>query len=172
MTAGLLAGSAASASQAPAAQRPAVQQVTPFQEQAAKLGVRKCANLFTALGQTVTHGSTYSVQTHADKTAPDARSAQAVIGMNYNRPDYRAQAAGIVIAAPVGPTCEGQMVRVAPFQQPCPQVVGLLPKGSTLGGNMSGVPLYNLAGNQGQALLVASGSSCVVVTVTQAVQTQ
>jgi hypothetical protein len=46
----------------------------------------------------------------------------------------------------------------------------MLPKGSVEGGNLSGVPLYNLGGNQGQALLVSSGATCVVVTVVQAAQ--
>lgn len=56
-------------------------------------------------------------------------------------------------------------MRVAPFQQPCAQVLRLLPGGSTPAGNLRDVPLYNLGGNQGQAMLVSNGDSCVVVTV-------
>lgn len=166
---GFLTATTASATEA-APQKAAAPQVSPFQQQAAQLGVRQCANLFAALGQTVTYGSTYGVQTNANKAAPDTRGAQALIGMRYNVPDYKAQAAGVVTATPVGQTCEGQLVRVAPFQKPCPEVVGMLPKGSVEGGNLSGVPLYNLGGNQGQALLVSSGATCVVVTVVQAAQ--
>lgn len=136
-----------------------------FQQQANQLGVRRCANLFTALGNLATYGAAHSVQTRAENTAPDAHGVQAVVGMTYNTPGYSGQAAGIVMAAPVGNRCEGQFVRVAPFQRPCKDVVALLPAGSTAAGNLSGVPLYNLGGNQGQALLVASGNACVVVSV-------
>jgi hypothetical protein len=167
VVAGLLTVTTASATEA-APQKAATPQVGPFQQQAAQLGVRQCANLFAGLGQTVTYGSTYGVQTNANKAAPDSRGAQALIGMSYNVPGYKAQAAGVVTATPVGQTCEGQLVRVAPFQKPCPEVVAMLPKGSVEGGNLSGVPLYNLGGNQGQALLVPSGATCVVVTVVQA----
>jgi hypothetical protein len=55
-------------------------------------------------------------------------------------------------------------VRVAPFQKPCAEVVSLLPAGSTAGQALSGVWQYQLAGNQGQALMIPSGSTCVVVT--------
>jgi hypothetical protein len=170
VVASLLTGTAASATEG-ASQKTPAPQVSPFQQQAAQLGVRRCANLFGALGQTVTYGSTYGVQANANKAAPDTRGAQALIGMSYNVPDYKAQAAGVVTATPVGQTCEGQLVRVAPFQKPCSQVVALLPKGSVEGGSLSGVPLYNLGGNQGQALLVESGGTCVVVTVVRAAQT-
>ena len=139
----------------------------PFQEQAGKLAVRKCANLFSALGQTVTNGSAYGVQAQAEKASPDTHVVQGVAGMTYSGTGYSGQAAGIVLAAPVGQGCEGQLVRVAPFQKPCKDVLGLLPAGSTTGGVLSGVPLYNLGGGQGQALLVTSGASCVVVTVTR-----
>jgi hypothetical protein len=139
-----------------------------FKQQVDQLRVARCANLFSAFGNAVTAGSTFSVQAQADPKAPDAHMVQGVVGMTYNRPDYSGQAAGIVLASPVGQTCEGQMVRVAPFQRACKDVVGLLPKGSIAAGNLSGVPLYNLGGNQGQAMLVPSGAACVVVTVTRA----
>jgi hypothetical protein len=142
--------------------------VNPFPTEASKLGARKCANLFSALGQAAAYGSTFGVETHADQASPDAHAVQGVVGMTYNTPGYTGQAAGIILAAPVGQSCEGQMVRVAPFQKPCKDVVGLLPAGSVANGVLSGVPVYNLGGNQGQALLIANGTSCVVVTVTQA----
>ncbi|MCW4461507.1 hypothetical protein OK349_07285 [Sphingomonas sp. BT-65] len=138
-----------------------------FQEQAGKLGVRRCANLFAALGNTVSNGAAYTVVTQAGGAAAvaDGHGVQGVVGMAYNTPGYAAQAAGVVIAAPVGTKCEGQLVRVAPFQRACKDVVGQLPAGSTAAGSLSGVPLYILGGNQGQAMLISSGNSCVVVTV-------
>ncbi len=150
---------------------PRAKPANPFQDQASKLGVRKCANLFSALGQTVSVGSSYAVQAQTESTAPDGHGVQGVVGMTYKTPAYSAQAAGIVMAAPVGTKCEGQLVRVAPFQRACKDVVALLPAGSTTAGSLSGVPLYNLGGNQGQAMLVASGGSCVVVTVARGTDT-
>jgi len=143
----------------------APQSADAFRQQADKLGVRQCANLFSALGQVVTLGSTYAVQAQADGKAPDKHPVQGVAGIAYNTPGYSGQAAGVVMAAPVGKSCEGQLVRVAPFQQSCAEVIKLFPQGSTAAGNLSGVPLYNLGGNQGQAMMIANGPSCVVVTI-------
>jgi hypothetical protein len=136
-----------------------------FHEQATKLGVRRCANLFAGMGEVVSNGAAYTVQTQTGGAAPDGHGVQGVVGMTYNTPGYTAQAAGVVLAAPVGGKCEGQLVRVAPFQRTCKDVVGQLPAGSTVAGSLSGVPLYNLGGGQGQAMLVSSGDACVVVTV-------
>lgn len=157
----LLLGNVAAAPQAAAPAKP----VNPFQDQVGRLGVHKCANLFSALGQTVSLGSTYSGQVQTEKAAPDAHGVLGVVGMTYNTPNYSAQAAGVVVATPVGTKCEGQLVRVAPFQRACKDVVAMLPAGTTTAGSLAGVPLYNLGGNQGQAMLIASGPACVVVTV-------
>lgn len=149
----------------PTANAQAPQNIDAFRQQAEKLGVRQCANLFSTVGQVATLGSTYAVQVHADGKAPDAHAVQGVAGITYNRPELSGQAAGVVMAAPVGKKCEGQLVRVAPFQKSCAEVVKLFPQGSTVAGNLSGVPLYNLGGNQGQAMMIASGPTCIVVTV-------
>ncbi|MGK6318977.1 hypothetical protein [Sphingomonas sp. DT-204] len=161
----LATGGASAETRPPAAAKAPAASVNIFQEQAGRLGVRKCANLFAAMGETVSHGSSYTVQALTERAAPDGHGVQGVVGMTYNTPGYSAQAAGIVMAAPVGGKCEGQLVRVAPFQRACKDVVALLPAGSTAAGSLSGVPLYTLGSNQGQAMLVSSGGACVVVTV-------
>ncbi|TPI16503.1 hypothetical protein FJW06_04645 [Mesorhizobium sp. B4-1-3] len=169
-----VAGTASAQAQAPMQGEPAqpapapadiAANKNPFQAHAAQAGVRTCANLFTTLGQALTAGSTYAVQTQWDKTSPDAHAVQAVAGMSYNLPDYKTQAAGVVFASPLGQTCEGGFVRVAPFQRSCQEVVGTLPKGSQLADNLSNTMLFNLANNGGQALLVPTGNTCVVVSV-------
>ena len=138
-----------------------------FKQQADQLGVRRCANLYAALGDTVAHGAVHNVQTRAEKSDADGHNVQGVVGLTYKTPSYSSQAGGIVTVSPVGDKCEGQLVRVAPFQRACSDAVALLPAGSVAVGNLAGVPLYDLGGNQGQALLVASGNTCVVVTVAQ-----
>ncbi|WP_129794612.1 hypothetical protein [Sphingosinicella sp. CPCC 101087] len=163
----IVAGSAqAGAQSAPPADAPAPV-ADAFRDQVERVGVRRCANLFSALGNIVAYGAAHSVQVQADRESPDERGVQGLVGMTYGMPDHQGQAAGIVIAAPVGEGCEGQLVRVAPFQRPCPDVVALLPAGSREAGTLSGVPLYDLGAEQGQGLLVASGESCVVVTVAE-----
>ena len=138
-----------------------------FKQQADQLGVRRCANLYAALGDTVAHGAVHNVQTRAEKSDADGHNVQGVVGLTYKTPSYSSQAGGIVTVSPVGDKCEGQLVRVAPFQRACSDAVALLPAGSVAVGNLAGVPLYDIGGNQGQALLVASGNTCVVVTVAQ-----
>jgi hypothetical protein len=138
---------------------------TPFQTHANQAGVHTCANLFAALGQALTAGSTYAIQTQWDSTSPDTHAVQAVAGMSYNLPNYKTQAAGVVIASPVGQTCEGSLVRVAPFQKSCQDVEQTLPKGSVAADNLSNTMLFNLADNGGQALLVPTGNTCIVVSV-------
>lgn len=171
----LVAGTASAQAQAPAVQgKPAETKPAPVDGAASKnpflahvsqAGVRTCANLFATLGQALTAGSTYAVQTQWDNTSPDTHAVQAVAGMSYDLPDYKTQAAGVVFASPVGQTCEGGFVRVAPFQKSCQEVAGTLPKGSVLADNLSNTMLFNLANNGGQALLVPTGNTCIVVSV-------
>ncbi|ESJ04717.1 hypothetical protein B551_0217800 [Cupriavidus sp. HPC(L)] len=139
-----------------------------FQKQAADLGIKSCANLFATLGDSLTRGTTYASNASTQKDAPNDHAAQALVGMRYDTPNYKGQSAGVIFTSPTKTGCEGGLVRVAPFPQSCPDVVKQLPQGSTLATTLSGTPLYNLGGNQGQALLVPSGNSCVVVTVANA----
>lgn len=166
-----LAGLAGAMTEAAAQAAPANAQqnaAATFQKQAADLGIKSCANLFAALGDSLTRGTTYASNAATQKDAPNDHAAQAVVGMRYDTPNYKGQSAGVVFTSPTKTGCEGGLVRVAPFPQSCPDVVKQLPQGSTLATTLSGTPLYNLGGNQGQALLVPSGNSCVVVTVASA----
>lgn len=166
---GLAALSLAAAAQ-PANQAAGQQQsaVDSFRAQATQLGVKSCANLFATLGNALTAGARYASNAQVTKDAPNDHPIQSIVGMQYDTPNYKGQAAGVVLTSPTQSGCEGNLVRVAPFAQSCPDVVRLLPPGSSMAGNLSGTPLYNLGGNQGQALLVSSGSACVVVTVASA----
>ena len=154
------AGVSAFAQQAAVPKAPA----SVFQDQAGKLGARKCASLYAALGQGMTQGAAYALKTETSKEAPDAHMVQGMVGMAYNLPDLKGPAGGIVLATPMPQGCEGYMVRVAPFQKPCAEILRALPAGSVEERKLSGVPQYRLGGNQGQALVIPSGSTCVVVT--------
>jgi hypothetical protein len=141
-----------------------------FQAQASRTGAQACAATYAALGAMLTQGAAFAVQTQTASQAPNAHLVQGAVGMTYALPELKGQAAGVLVAAPTAQGCEGQLVRVAPFQQSCQSVVRLLPAGSALAQNLSGVGLYRLGGNRGEAMLIPSGSSCVAVTVTKAVQ--
>lgn len=170
----LVTDSASAQAQAPAEAKPAENNLaaggtaagdTPFEKHASQAGVRTCAKVFAALGQALTLGSTYTEQTQWNTSSPDTHPVQAIAGMTYDLPDYKAQAAGVVFASPIGQGCEGGFVRVAPFQRACQDIVQTLPAGSVLADNLSNSMLFNLANNGGQALLVPNGNACVVISV-------
>jgi hypothetical protein len=170
-----LAGSAGAALSTPrqplaGAKASAPSAATLFQAQASKTGAQACATTYAALGESLTEGAAFAVSTQAAPQSPNSHLVQGTVGMTYALPQMKGQAAGILVAAPMAQGCEGQLVRVAPFQQSCESVVHLLPVGSALTQNLSGVGLYRLGGNRGEAMLISSGSSCVVVSVTKAVQ--
>lgn len=142
-----------------------------FSQQAAQLRVSACTGLYATLGNAAAAGSSYAVRTEADRTAPNTRPVRGAVGMTYNLPNMKGQAAALISAAPVvGNKCEGQFVRVAPFQIGCSQILRDFPAGSKLIGNLSGVPLYQLGGAGGQALAIPSGENCIVVSVVQGQQ--
>lgn len=141
-----------------------------FAQQAGQLRANTCAGLYAALGNGAVQGSTYTLRTEVDPAAPAARPVQGMVGMAYNLPDVKGQAAAIVSAAPVGDRCEGQFVRVVPFQVNCSQVLRDFPAGSKPISNLTGVPLYQLSGNGGQALTIPSGETCIVVSIVQGQQ--
>lgn len=141
---------------------------TPFAAHAKEAGLTTCGTVFPVLGQLLVNGAQYDVQSAWHKEEPNKHAVQALVGLNYASQDYSGPAAGIVFASPVGSACEGAMVRVTPFARKCQDVVQLLPQGSALASALGQVPVYNVANNGGQVLLVSSGDSCVAVSVTQA----
>lgn len=141
-----------------------------FLQQAGELRANTCAALYAALGNAAAEGSTYAVRTEANRAAPDDHAVQGTVGMTYNLPDVKGQAAALVSAAPVGNKCEGQFVRIVPFQVSCSQVLRDFPAGSKPIGDLSGVPFYQLGGEGGQALTIQSGGTCVVVSIVQGQQ--
>ena len=141
---------------------------TPFLQHAKQAGLQSCSNIFPALGQMLTTGTTYSVQSIWNNEAPDKHVVEALVGMNYATQGYSGPAAGLVFAAPTASVCEGTMVRVAPFAASCADVPALLPKGSKLANNLGQISVYELANGGGNAMLLPTGSSCVVISVASA----
>lgn len=141
---------------------------TPFLQHAKEAGLQTCSTLFPALGALLTNGSQYNVQSAWNTRAPNEHAIQAFVGMDYASESYKGSAAGIVFAAPSGSACEGAMIRVAPFATSCSNIPSLLPQGSVLANTLGQVAVYSLANNNGSAMLLPSGNSCVVISVASA----
>jgi hypothetical protein len=143
---------------------------TPFLQHARQAGVKTCSTVFSTLGRILTNGSQYGVQSFWNTEMPDKHAVQALVGMDYAAGTYRGPAAGVVFAAPTTSACEGTMVRVAPFSVSCANIPSLLPDGSRLTNNLGRVAVYSLGSNQGNALLLPNGETCVVISVASAAQ--
>ncbi|MCZ3374842.1 hypothetical protein [Rhizobium sp. AG207R] len=145
---------------------------TPFLQHAKQAGLHSCSTIFPVLGQLLTNGTQYNVQSVWNKEAADKHAVQALVGMNYATQGYSGPAAGIVFAAPVASGCEGSMVRVAPFTMSCPEVSAKFPNGSKLVNNLDQIGVYQLGNDGGDAMLLPTGSGCVVISVASAAGNQ
>jgi hypothetical protein len=141
---------------------------TPFLQHAKQAGLQSCSNVFPTLGQLLTNGTAYSVQSIWNNEAADKHVVQALVGMDYAAEGYSGPAAGVVFAAPTSSACEGAMIRVAPFAARCADIPAMLPKGSKLANNLGQISVYELANEGGNAMLLPTGNSCVVISVASA----
>jgi len=141
---------------------------TPFLQHAKKAGLQSCSTIFPVLGQLLTNGTQYNVQSIWNNQAADKHAVQALVGMDYATQGYSGPAAGIVFAAPVASGCEGAMVRVAPFTGSCPEVSAKFPNGSKLVNNLGQVGVYELGSDGGDAMLLPTGNGCIVISVASA----
>lgn len=145
----------------PAAPAGAAQADPPFLAHTRQAGIKTCGTVYPALGQLLTEGSQFMVQSSWNRTAPDAHSVLALVGMTYGA----SPAAGVVFASPSGTRCDGNLVRVVPFAEDCNAAATKLPQGSTPAANLAGVAVYNLPAAGGQAMLLAAGTGCVALSV-------
>lgn len=140
---------------------------TPFLAHAREAGLKACSTIFPVLGELLSGGTQYSLQSRWNTSEPDGHAVQSVLGLSINSPDYSGPAAGIVYAAPNGSNCEGAMVRVVPYQKSCNAVAqALLPDGAP-SISLGAVQVYDLA-NVGRIMLLPSAHSCVAISLAQA----
>ncbi|MDL2405866.1 hypothetical protein PY650_09340 [Rhizobium calliandrae] len=142
---------------------------TPFRQHAKQAGLQSCSTVFPVLGELLTNGTQYNVQSNWNNDAADKHAVEALVGMSYASQGYSGPAAGIVFAAPIASGCEGAMVRVAPFVAPCTDIPAKFPNGSKLVNNLGqiSVSVYELSSG-GNAMLLPTGNSCVVISVASA----
>ncbi|MCA6126177.1 hypothetical protein J6500_30435 [Bradyrhizobium sp. WSM 1704] len=156
--------------QAPAAAAPvlpqqaAQQQPTVFDDHARQGNIVTCANVFGTLGRGLAANSTYTAQSQWDQKAGNAHSVQSLVALTPNQNPQNAQrAAGIVFAAPVGSSCEGNLVRVTPSAESCPAVAAELAKLHGQSGTLGDLATLALP-NGAQVMLIPFGNACVAVT--------
>ncbi|WP_206611537.1 hypothetical protein [Falsirhodobacter deserti] len=134
-----------------------------FSQHSKEAGIGTCSTVFPALGEILTSGSQYSIQSSWNAERPNDHAVQAFVGMDLKTDSYSGPAAGIVYAAPTSSACEGTMIRVVPFSTSCTEIPALLPDGSKLVNNLGQISVYYLGKNGGDALLLPSGNSCTVI---------
>jgi hypothetical protein len=142
------------------------QQPTVFDDHARQGNIVTCANLFGTLGRGLATNSTYTAQSQWDAKAGNSHSVQSLVALTPSpaTPSSAAQqAAGIVFAAPVGSSCEGNLVRVTPRTESCPTVAAELAKLNGQNGALGDLSTIALP-NGAQVVLIPFGNACVAVT--------
>ncbi|MHC5234382.1 hypothetical protein [Brucella sp. LJL56] len=143
---------------------------TPFLAHSKQAGLSTCSRVFPIMGQYLTQGAQYNVKTQWNEAEPDRHSVLSLVGLDYKSDNYSGSAAGVVMATPNGTLCEGTMVRVAPFPQTCADVTKTLPQGSALSKELGQIAVYTLGDNSGEAMLLPTNKSCIVISVATAAQ--
>ena len=147
-------------------QQQAGQQPTVFDDHARQGNIATCANLFGLLGRGLATNSNYTAQSQWDAKAGNSHSVQSLVALAPNQaPQGSAaqRAAGIVFAAPVGSSCEGNLVRVTPSAESCPTVAAELAKLNGQNGALGDLATIALP-NGAQVVLIPFGNACVAVT--------
>ncbi|WP_461316348.1 hypothetical protein [Bradyrhizobium embrapense] len=147
-------------------QQQAGQQPTVFDDHARQGNIATCANLFGLLGRGLAANSNYTAQSQWDAKAGNSHSVQSLVALAPNQaPQGSAaqRAAGIVFAAPVGSSCEGNLVRVTPSAESCPTVAAELAKLNGQSGALGDLATIALP-NGAQVVLIPFGNACVAVT--------
>ncbi len=142
----------------------------PFKKHAEEAGISACTAVYSALGQALTNGTDYMVQTQTATADADRHSLYGAVGMAFRSEvegGYKGNAAGIVFASPVPSGCEGTMVRIVPFVQNCEAAKAFLPQGSKTLQPLAGLSLYGL-GTGGQAILMPNNQGCIAISVVRA----
>lgn len=142
------------------------QQPTVFDDHARQGNIVTCANLFGTLGRGLAMNSNYTAQSQWDAKAGNSHSVQSLVALAPNQPPQDSanqQAAGIVFAAPVGSSCEGNLVRVTPRAENCSMVAAELAKLNGQNGALGQLATIALP-NGAQVVLVPFGNACVAVT--------
>ena len=138
--------------------------LSPFSDHASQAKLTTCDKVFPELGQLVTEGAKYKIQSQWNQKSPNDHLISSVSGLDYTTQDYTGPAAAIVLAAPLKAACEGAAIRIVPFPKSCEKAQASLPEGSTLENNLGSISIYRLSDGSGQIILIPASTGCVVTT--------
>lgn len=137
---------------------------TPFHQHVAQAGIAACGTVFPAMGQLLTQNAEYMVQSQWNEQDPNGHAIRAVVGMQFDTPEHNGLAIGVVLAAPVGQSCEAGAIRITPFEMSCGEVARRFLGGSGMDTRLQGLPLYEVADGS-QVITVSAGENCVAVSI-------
>ena len=162
-SAAVTAGHEPASSPQPAA-GPVQQSVFERQVQEAKLVA--CGKTFAALGNGMSRNFDYTVQSRWDSRSANDHAVASLVAL---KPQVAggASGGGVIFAAPVAGSCEGEVVRVTPVARSCPDVAAQLEKSNGQAGPLGEMALMTMPGGV-QVMLVPFDKACVTVTVLKA----
>lgn len=137
---------------------------TPFHHHVVQAGSITCGAAFPAMGQLLTQGSQYMVQSRWNQQNPERHAMHALVGMRFDTPEHTGPAVGYMVAAPVSGSCETGMIRITPFEQSCEEILRLFLRGSPMTARLQGLPTYAVADGS-EVMTVPIGENCVTVSV-------
>jgi hypothetical protein len=137
----------------------------PFVEHVRQANLPQCTEVIPVLGDIVTTGTTYDVQTQWDQDASTSNSVQSLIGLEYQTQELVGPGAGVVYAIPTHSGCRGIAVRIVPLPESCADVPSSLQVGSTKRSELRSVAVYDLPSQTGQVALIPNGAGCVGVSI-------
>jgi len=142
--------------------------LSAFDQQVRQAGILACARTFSALGRGLSGNFLYAAQSQWSSNSANDHSIQSLValkaqaGAPNQQPD-----AGIVFAAPVGGSCEGQLLRVTPVTGTCDSIAARLSKSGGIAHPFGGLSLVTVP-DSAQVMLIPFSDSCVTVTVLRA----
>ncbi|MFC7399531.1 hypothetical protein ACFQU1_20170 [Chelatococcus sp. GCM10030263] len=139
-----------------------------YAQHALQAGAQTCAPIVNHLGN-IAADTDYGVQSVWNREEPNQHMFWQLLGMHYKGRPGLDKASSILIAAPVTPqSCEGVLVQVIPSSRSCGAIEESLSKeGGKPVDILGGV--HNLLSVRGErVMLLPSGRSCVIVSMTGA----
>ena len=135
-------------------------------------GLQSCSTVFPVLGEPPTNGTTYSVRSiWKYEVCRKTRRGELWLGMNFATEGYSGPAAGVVFAAsgPHGQLAKAQSVRWRRSPPPAQKFrCDASEKKRKFANNLGQISIYELANDGGNAMLLPTGNTCVVISVASA----
>ncbi|MCL2716472.1 MAG: hypothetical protein FWD68_18370 [Alphaproteobacteria bacterium] len=158
-------GAAAQPSSSPQPAAGPVQQ-SVFEKLVQEANIVTCGKTFAALGNGMSRNFDYTAQSRWDSRSANDHSVVSLVALKPIAPGG-AIGGGTIFAAPVGGSCEGEVVRVTPVPRSCPDVAAQLEKSNGQSGQLGELAVLSMPGGI-EVMLLPFDKACVTVTVLKA----